>query len=97
MLGTFNALPAGTLDGGQMLLTTLKDKLLAWYRVDRSRLVVLPNDPFPGVETRGADPETQAKLDRIQVVVKRTTRSLGLFILGLLLLPIVARQLLPLF
>jgi membrane-associated protease RseP (regulator of RpoE activity) len=93
MLGTFNALPAGPLDGGQMFRTTLKDWLMRFYRVDPSRLVLASNEPLPGVETRGADPETQAKLDRIQAVTKRATWSLGLFILALLLLPIVGRQL----
>lgn len=87
MLGTFNALPAGPLDGGQMLRATLRDRLMRRYRVDKGQLEVSRQE-LGGVQVRGKDEETQAKLDRIQHVLSRTTWTLGLFILGLILLPI---------
>lgn len=87
MLGTFNALPAGPLDGGQMLRATLRDRLMRRYKVNRSDVEV-ERVEMGGAQLRGRTPETQAKLDRIQHVLSRTTWTLGLFILGLILLPL---------
>ena len=96
MLGTFNALPAGPLDGGQMLRATLWDRLLKRHRVDRSRLHV-ERAELGNLQLRGKDEETQRKLDHIQGVVSRITMSVGFFILGLILLPLVGPPLLKLF
>ena len=87
MLGTFNALPAGPLDGGQMFRATLRERLMRRYKVDQSKVHVERAD-IGGLQLRGRDEETQRKLDRIQVLVRKTTWTLGLFILGLILLPI---------
>lgn len=95
MLGTFNALPAGPLDGGQMFRATLRDRLMRRYNVDQSKVHVERAD-LGGLQLRGRDEETQQKLDRIQVVVRKTTWSLGLFILGLILLPIIGPPILNL-
>ncbi|HVL49088.1 MAG TPA: site-2 protease family protein [Candidatus Thermoplasmatota archaeon] len=89
MLGTFNALPAGPLDGGQMLRTTLREWSYRLFRVDRARILVNPS-PAPGaMPLSGADPETQARLDRALAFTKRITMTVGFFILGLILLPII--------
>lgn len=89
MLGTFNALPAGPLDGGQMFRATLSERMMRRYRVDRERLEVERLE-MGGLALKGKDEETQLKLDRVNVAVSRATRTLGFFILGLILLPIVA-------
>lgn len=96
MLGTFNALPAGPLDGGQMFRATLSDRLMTRFRVDRKRLVV-ERAEMGNLQVRGADEETQSKLDHIQGLVSRTTMTLGLFILALILLPLFGPPLLKLF
>lgn len=96
MLGTFNALPAGPLDGGQMLRATLRERLMRRYKVDRAQVEV-ERVEMGGAQMRGKDPETQAKLDRIQLVLRKTTWTLGLFILALILLPIFGPQLARLF
>lgn len=96
MLGTFNALPAGPLDGGQMFRATLTDRLLRRHRVDPSQLEV-ERAEMGNLQVRGKDPETQAKLERVQHVVSRVTMGLGFFILGLILLPLVGPPLLKLF
>lgn len=95
MLGTFNALPAGPLDGGQMLKATLRDRLMRRHQVDRAQTEVVRQE-FGGAIIRGKDDATQAKLDRIQRTLSRTTWTLGLFILGLILLPIFGPPLLKL-
>lgn len=87
MLGTFNALPAGPLDGGQMFRATLSDRLMRRYGVDRTRLHV-EREEMGGLKLRGTDDETQTKLDRVDQKVSLATRSLGFFILGLILLPV---------
>lgn len=89
MLGTFNALPAGPLDGGQMFRATLSDRLMKRYRVDRDRVEVEKLE-MGGLQLKGKDEETQKKLDRVNLQVSRATRSLGFFILGLILLPVFA-------
>ena len=95
MLGTFNALPAGPLDGGQMFRATLSERLMRRYQVDRSQLEVERLD-MGGLQLRGKDVETQAKLDRVNAGVSRATRTLGFFILGLILLPVFAPPLIEL-
>lgn len=95
MLGTFNALPAGPLDGGQMFRATLWDRLMRRYGVDRGQVAV-ERAEMGNLQVRGKDPETQAKLDRIQGVVSRVTMSLGFFILALILLPLFGPPLLKL-
>jgi len=95
MLGTFNALPAGPLDGGQMFRATLSERLMRRYQVDRDRLEVERLE-MGGLQLRGKDDETQAKLDRVNAKVSRATRALGFFILGLILLPVVAPPLIQL-
>ena len=96
MLGTFNALPAGPLDGGQMFRATLRERLMRRYKVDPAMVHVERAD-LGGLQLRGRDEETQRKLDRIQVLVRKTTWTLGLFILGLILLPIVGPPILNVF
>lgn len=96
MLGTFNALPAGPLDGGQMFRATLRERLMRRYKVDQEKVHVERAD-LGGLQLRGRDEETQRKLDRIQVVVRKTTWTLGLFILGLILLPILGPPILNVF
>lgn len=88
MLGTFNALPAGPLDGGQMFRATLRERLMRRYRVDPAKVHVERAD-LGHLQLRGGDEETQRKLDRIQVVVRKATMSVGFFILALILLPLV--------
>lgn len=96
MLGTFNALPAGPLDGGQMFRATLSDRLMRRYRVDRAQLEVERLE-MGGLQLRARDQETQRKLDRVNLQVGRATRSLGFFILGLILLPVFGPPLIRLF
>ncbi len=88
MLGTFNALPAGPLDGGQMFKATLSDHFMKRYQVDRARVAV-EREEMGALKVKGKDAETQEKLDRVQKQVSRATAALGLFILALILLPIV--------
>ncbi|HUR70317.1 MAG TPA: site-2 protease family protein [Candidatus Thermoplasmatota archaeon] len=95
MLGTFNALPAGPLDGGQMFKATLSERLMKRYRVDRAQLEVERLE-MGGLQLKGKDAETQMKLDRVNMNVGRATRSIGFFILGLILLPVFAPPLIRL-
>lgn len=95
MLGTFNALPAGPLDGGQMLRATLSDRLMRRYKVDESQVAVERME-MGGLQLRGKDEETQRKLDRVNLHVGRTVRALGFSILGLILLPVFAPPLIRL-
>lgn len=94
-LGTFNALPAGPLDGGQMLKTTLRDRLLRRHGVDRDRLEVQRVD-FGGAKLVGKDEETQKKLDEVARIQKKATWTVGLSVLALLLFPILGPHLLRL-
>ncbi|MEA3199416.1 MAG: hypothetical protein QOE90_844 [Thermoplasmata archaeon] len=95
MLGTFNALPAGPLDGGQMFRATLSDRLMRRAGVDKARLSV-EREEMGVLKVKGKDEETQAKLDLVQRQVRRTTTGIGLFILALILLPIVVPPLIRL-
>jgi membrane-associated protease RseP (regulator of RpoE activity) len=95
-LATFNALPMGPLDGGQMFRATLRERLMRRYRVDHARVHYEKAD-LGGVKVTGKDPETQAKLDKIQGLVKRTTWTLGFSILGLIVIPILVPWLLRVF
>jgi membrane-associated protease RseP (regulator of RpoE activity) len=95
-LATFNALPMGPLDGGQMFRATLRERLFRRYNVDRAKVHV-ERAELGGLKLSGRDEETQQKLDRIQHVVKRTTWTLGFTILGLILIPIVVPHVLQLF
>lgn len=96
MLGTFNALPAGPLDGGQMFRATLSERMMRRYRVDRGQLEVERLE-MGGLQLKGKDFETQEKLDKVNLAVGRATKSLGFFILGLILLPIFGPPLIRLF
>lgn len=112
MLGTFNALPAGPLDGGQMFRATVRDWLWRRLGVDRTRVVV--DDPTAlaadaavsgkpataataRTSVRGEDEETQVKLDRAQHILRRITMTLGLFILAMILLPLVGPKIVTFF
>jgi membrane-associated protease RseP (regulator of RpoE activity) len=95
MLGTFNALPAGPLDGGQMLRETLKDGLLGWYGVDDEDLAY-EEDEEENVQVQGRDPATQRTVDRVDGLVSRTMWTVGLAILALILLPVLAPKIVPL-
>jgi membrane-associated protease RseP (regulator of RpoE activity) len=86
-LATFNALPMGPLDGGQMFRATLRDRLMRRYRVDPERVHVERAD-LGGIKLTGRDVETQEKLDLVQKKVKTTTYALGFGILGLIAIPI---------
>ncbi|HLE97847.1 MAG TPA: site-2 protease family protein, partial [Candidatus Thermoplasmatota archaeon] len=97
MLGSFNALPAGPLDGGQMFRASLRDFVWKRLGVDRDRVALEPGPGDRGLFARGLDDETQGKLDRAQHVVRRVTLTLGLFILAMILLPILAPKLVLLF
>lgn len=92
MVGTFNALPAGPLDGGQMFKATLRGLLRKRYRVSRENLVV--EKPMDGrqVLVRGYDAATQKKIERVESLVRGTTLAVGLVILALILAPIVGPQ-----
>lgn len=96
MLGTFNALPAGPLDGGQMLRETLKSWLYRWFGVDTTELEFHDDEEGHGVDVRASDPVTQRKIDRVGRMVSRTMWTVGLGILGLILLPVMAPQLVAL-
>jgi len=95
-LATFNALPMGPLDGGQMFRATLRDRLMRRYKVDPHQVHV-ERAELGGLKLSGRDADTQQKLDRINVVVKRTTYTLGFGILALLLVPILVPHVLQLF
>jgi membrane-associated protease RseP (regulator of RpoE activity) len=95
-LATFNALPMGPLDGGQMFRATLRERLMRRYGVDKER-VHIERGEMGGMKITGRDDETQVKLDRIQHVVKRTTWTLGFGILGLIVIPILVPHVLKLF
>jgi membrane-associated protease RseP (regulator of RpoE activity) len=89
MIGTFNMLPAGFLDGGQMFNAALRSWLLRRNGVRRDEIVVEKSPEGQGLIVRGSDAATQAKLDRVQTTVRRTTWAMGLAILGMILIPIV--------
>lgn len=95
-LATFNALPMGPLDGGQMFRATLRDRLMRRYNVTADHIVV-ERAEMGGTKITGKDPETQVKLDKINGVVKRTTWTLGFSILGLIVIPIVVPWVLRVF
>lgn len=97
MLGTFNALPMGPLDGGQMFRATLRERLLKRYGVDPAKLRVEHELGVPGARTTAVDPETQVKLDRVNVAVKRATWTVGFSILGMILIPIIVPRIVPFF
>jgi membrane-associated protease RseP (regulator of RpoE activity) len=94
MVGSFNALPAGPLDGGQMFKASLKGALRHRFGVRRDRLVVEKPALGRQVVVRGADSATQAQLERVDSIVRRTTLTVGLVILALILVPIVGPRLL---
>lgn len=96
-LGVFNALPAGPLDGGQMLRTVLRARLYRRYGVDEARIDVSRPEPAGGIEVKGRDDETQGKLDRVQVSLRKVTRTVGYSILLMLLLPILGPHIVGLF
>lgn len=94
MVGTFNALPAGPLDGGQMFKAILKGALRRYFGVRHEQLVVERAPVAKQVVVRGTDSATQAKVERIEGIVRSTTLAVGLAILGLILVPILGPQLL---
>jgi len=96
MLGTFNALPAGPLDGGQMFRADLSERLMRRYRVDRSQ-VHIEKLEMGGMQLTSRDEDTRERLARVNHVLTRTTRTLGFFILGLILLPVFAPPIIRLF
>jgi membrane-associated protease RseP (regulator of RpoE activity) len=89
MVGTFNALPAGPLDGGQMFKATLRGVLRRRFGVSRDELVVEKLVDGRQVVVRGRDSATQRKVERVEALVRSTTWGVGLVILGLILAPIV--------
>ncbi|MHB8604663.1 MAG: site-2 protease family protein [Thermoplasmatota archaeon] len=96
MLGTFNALPAGPLDGGQMFRASLRDRLFRHYGVDRSKIVLSQDALVPGVQIKGADDDTQRRIDRAQKTLRSVTWVVGVFILMLILTPLIGPRLLSL-
>lgn len=94
MVGTFNALPAGPLDGGQMFKAILKGALRRRFGVPRDKLVVERPPLGKQVVVRGLDSATQAKVERIDGIVRTTTLAVGLLILALILGPIVGPRIL---
>ncbi|MGQ0535970.1 MAG: site-2 protease family protein [Methanobacteriota archaeon] len=91
-LGTFNALPAGPLDGGQMFRASVTGYLRRREGIDHARVVVAKSEDR--LEVRGADAETQRALDRVDRKVGRVTSVMGYFILFLILAPIFLPRLL---
>ncbi|MCA1813480.1 MAG: site-2 protease family protein [Halobacteriales archaeon] len=94
MVGTFNALPLGFLDGGQMFKASVKGVLRRRAGISRDRLVVEKPELSKQVIVRGVDTATQVKLDRVDKLVRRTTLTVGLVIVGLILVPIIGPRLL---
>ncbi|HVL88132.1 MAG TPA: site-2 protease family protein [Candidatus Thermoplasmatota archaeon] len=87
MVGTFNALPAGPLDGGQMYRTSVRGILRRILGVPGDRIVVERLDDR-SLRVRGLDAQTQEKLDRVERTARRITWTTGLLILGLILVPL---------
>lgn len=94
MVGTFNALPLGFLDGGQMFKASLKGLLRRYFGVAREQLVVEKPLDSRSVVVRATDEATQAKVDRIDGIVRRTTLAISLGLVVLILAPIVGPRLL---
>jgi membrane-associated protease RseP (regulator of RpoE activity) len=94
MVGTFNALPLGFLDGGQMFKAGLRGFLRRRAGVRREDLVVEKPLGERSVVVRGATEETQHKVDRIDAVVRKTTLAVSLGLVVLILAPIVGPRLL---
>jgi membrane-associated protease RseP (regulator of RpoE activity) len=94
MVGTFNALPLGFLDGGQMFKASVKGVLRRRAGIARDKLVVEKPELSKQVVVRGVDSATQAKLDHVDKLVRRTTVTVGLVIVGLILVPIIGPRLL---
>lgn len=94
MVGTFNALPLGFLDGGQTFKAYLRGALMRAYGVARERLVVeRPLGNAKAVLVRGMDDATQAKLDRVEAIVRKTTLAISLGLVALILAPIIGPRL----
>lgn len=89
MVGTFNALPLGFLDGGQMFRASVRGILRRRFGVAREQLVVERAFGGKAVIVRGSDSATQAKVERIDAMVRKTMLVTGLAILFLILVPIV--------
>ncbi|MBI4392503.1 MAG: site-2 protease family protein [Euryarchaeota archaeon] len=86
-VGTFNAIPAGPLDGGQMFKSSVRGFLRGFYKVDRSRMVIeAPTEEGAKavVIVKGADAETQGRLDKADKVTGLISRVMGAFVLFLL-------------
>ncbi len=88
VLGTFNALPMGPLDGGHML----RHSLHAWFRERRgireSDVRVLATEDT-GPTFVGRTPRIQDQLDAVDAKVKLWNRVIGFSLLALLLTPFV--------
>ncbi|HEV8361187.1 MAG TPA: site-2 protease family protein, partial [Candidatus Thermoplasmatota archaeon] len=93
MVGTFNALPLGFLDGGQMFKASLKGILRRKFGVARESLVVERLLGGKQIIVRGSDSATQAKVERIDGLVRVAMLTTGLTILGMILVPIVGPHL----
>lgn len=87
MVGAFNALPAGPLDGGQMFRVSVRAMLRRMYGVPRSKIIVERLGEH-NLVVRGVDSDTQARLDRVDRTARTITMTLGLLILSLIVVPL---------
>ncbi len=91
VLGTFNALPLGPLDGGHMF----RHSLHAWFRkrqgIQESDLRVLPMEEG-SPKFIGRTPDVQALLDTVDDQVRIVNRIVGFALLGLILAPLIVPQ-----
>lgn len=91
VLGTFNALPLGPLDGGHMFRHTIHWIARKRQGIRDSDLRVLPaEDGSP--KYIGRTPAVQTELDRVDRVVSLWNRTVGFGLLALILAPLIVPQ-----
>lgn len=92
VLGTFNALPLGPLDGGQMFRHTLH----WWYRrregIRTDQLDVIKADDAAMPTYIARDPAVEERLERVELKVSMANKVVGFTLLALVLAPLVVPQ-----